>query len=784
MEGMKRGATLTVFVVLSLTAGLTAVAVDVMAAYLWRPLPYPHSGRLVVADYPRTNGPSPRDLMRVDAGGVTAFADLSAASDPDSFTVIGGDVPFTTDGRWTGGDVFAMFGVTPVIGRVFTSAEAARGERVALVSDRIWREHFGGRADVVGRTVTIRAVIRRDVAESFTIIGVLPSRFWHLDDRNGVMLPLAGARPPALLRLREGVPIDDVKAGLTSMVRAQIPGLAPDWGVAIRSAQDAHVAPVRPMLTATAWGVAMLAIIALANLAFLQIARGVGRQREVAVRITLGASRGDLIWQAVRDGAGVGMWASAGASATAFLSLSIGAGGIERYVGRLVPSAATPLGSDPRLHLATAIVTIVASIVLSLIMLAASRSATVATALAGNASFTETPRRQVIRQLIVTAQIAVTFCLLVGAALMVRTSWHLGRLDLGFEPRGVLSANITLPDSAYRSLDDRREFFRALIARLERLPEVEHAGLTGWLPFRIGPAVTVVPEDAPLSSTSAAMQGVDAGYFTALRIRLREGRFLNEGDRAGRENAAVIGDTLAQALWSGQPALGRKFRIKFSPEPGRGFGPYTVVGVSEDVKQSVMNPTPAQLYLSFYQQPLAGNAFLQIRTRSDPATAGQAVARAVRDLDPELALGSVRALDSIVEEEGLRPRQLARALAAFAAAAVLIAVVGLSAVSTWIAQLRRREAALRIALGADRTSVTSLLARRGLVAIGAGLVLGWIAAWPLAASIASELRGVAASDASTRVLVAVVLSAVSIAALVGPAWRASTTDLAALLREQ
>jgi putative ABC transport system permease protein len=776
----QRGAALTLIAVLAVTAGVTAASFDVMAGFLWRPLPYPASDRLVVVDYPRLKGPSPRDLMRIDGSAVASFAELAVASDPDSFTVVGGDAPFTVDGRWTSGDVFAMFGVAPVLGRTFTREEAARGDRVALIGHHIWLERFGGRPDIIGRPITVRATIRQGEAEIFTIGGVLPPRFWHVEDRTSLILPLKQARLPWLMRLRDGVTPDEAGARITAMVRQQIPAVGSEWSATVRSARDAHVDRVRPMLAATGWGVALLAVVALANLAFLQMAHGVRRQRESAVRVVMGATRRAVARQIAAESLVAGAIAGAIAVAIATLLLRTGVVVVEQYLGRVVPHG---LGREPWLLVITPLLTIAASLVLGAILFVVSTSATLASALAGNASATDTPARLVLRQLIVSAQVAVAFCLLVGATLMIRTAWHLGNADLGFEPHGVLSANLTLPERTYRSLDERREFFRTLTARLEQLPEISDAGLTGWLPFRIGPAVTIEVEGEVAASPPASLQGVNPEYFSALQMRLLEGRWLNADDRAGRENAAVISASLARA-WGPASPLGRKFRIKFSQETGRGFGPYTVVGVADEVMQSVMNATPPQLYLAFYQQPLATNAFLQLKTRAAPMDAAATVARVVRDLNPELALGSVNTLDAIVQAEGLRPRLLARALAWFALLAMAIAAIGLYAVSAWIAQLRRREAALRVALGAGRASVATLLARRGLVAIGGGLIAGWIAAVPLSAAIASELRGVSAADASTRVLVGVMLAVLSAVALFGPAWRASRGNLAALLRNE
>ena len=774
-----RGAVITLIGVLALTAGVTAATFSVLASYLWRPLPYPAADRLVVVDYPRQNGPSPRDLQAVDAASVGAFADLAVASDPDSFTVIGGDAPFTSDGRWIGADVFAMFGIQPILGRTFTPEEAAAGAPLALIGHHVWRDYFGGRDDVVGRSIVVRATIRQGEAETFTIAGVLPPRFWHVEERTSLVLPMRTPRVPWLMRLRAGVSPDEAAARITAILQQQIPGISREWRAVVRDAQAAHVERVRPMLAATGLGVVLLMAVAVANLAFLQMARGVARGREFAVRSVLGASRGAILREVLAEGVVSGAAAAIGGVLIAQLLLRTGVAAVERYFGRVIP-ADGGLGFDATLMLALVVATLAVAVMLAAVMFVASRTASLPDALSGG---TFTPARLVARQVIVSGQVAVAFCLLVGAALMIRTAWHLGHVDLGFEPRGVLSANITLHEGTYRSLNERREFFRTLLERLEQLPEVTRAGVTGWLPFRVGPPVMVQAEDAT-EPVTAAMQGVDAGYFDALRLRLREGRLLNADDRDGRERAAVIGQSLARAIWANESPVGRKFRIRFSPEPGRGFGPYTVVGVVDDALQSVMNPTPPQLYVAFHQQPLATNGFLQLRTLGPPLEAAPAVARVVRGLNPELALGSVNSLDALVEAEGVRPRLLARALAAFAALAIAIAVIGLYAVSAWIAHLRRREAALRVALGANRASVAALLARRGAIAVSAGLVVGWIAAAPLAATLASEIRGVAASDLPTRLVVLVLLAGTSLVALLGPAWKASTGSMAALLREE
>ncbi len=281
-----------------------------IAAYLWRPLPYPESPRLVVVDFPRLNGPGPLELQKMDWTGVRAFAELVVASDVDSFTVLGADTPFSVNGRWMTADAFTAFGVVPVAGRFFTADEAARNEPLAVIGHQVWQDHYGGSPSAIGQSITVRATLRQGEAETHTIIGVLPPRFWHLEERTSLILPLRGSTAPLALRLRPEVAPHEAGARLTAMVRTQVPAVGPEWAVTVRVAHDAHTDRIRPMLAATAWGVLLLGAVAFANLTFLQMARGVARQREMAVRSALGASRRDLVRQLLREGASVGVGAA------------------------------------------------------------------------------------------------------------------------------------------------------------------------------------------------------------------------------------------------------------------------------------------------------------------------------------------------------------------------------------------------------------------------------------------------------------------------------------------
>jgi putative ABC transport system permease protein len=781
-----RRANVATAAVLGLTFGLVAATLDIVRSYLWRPLPYPESDRLVAVDYPRTNSVSIRTLEDVDWSGARDFADLALSSDADAFTVLGGNAPFSVAGRWMTADVFAMFGIVPAQGRFFTAEEARRGEPLAVIGHGVWQQHFGGRAAVIGQKITARATLRQGREETFTIIGVLPAAFWHLEMQTGLILPLSDVRPPSLLRLRDGIAPAEAASRLTAIARAQVETVASDWSVDVRSAQEAHAAGIQGTLTAGLGAITLLGVASLASLVFLQITRGFARQQEFAIRTALGASRAQLARAELRAGFITGSCAAIVAAMASLAVLRSAGAAVEEYFGRLVPGGTDSLGVNVYPFLVTAALTIITGLILALIRLGAARVVSLPTALAGQLTFTDRRSRIVVRHLVSSSQVAVAFCLLVMATLMLRTAWHQSHLELGFEAAHVLTANVTLHERTYGTLDERRQFFAQFLERIRTLPDVSAAGLSGWLPFRTGPAVWVDAESAGGASTPRAMlRSISPGYLEALNVSLIAGRRFNEDDRADRTRVAIIGRALAQELWGSEgSAVGRSFRIRFGANDRTrpGFGPFTVVGVVENTRESLLEATPPQIYTAFNQEPLAGNAFLHVETPRDPRDLIPQLQHLLRTADPTLSLNAAVPLDTVVNASSVRPEFLARALTLLALAAAAVAIAGLYAVSSWLAQQRQREAALRIALGAPPGSVAFLLARAGNIAVAIGLIAGWIAAAPLTSMLASELRGVSATDLSTRGIVAALLALTSAIALAYPARRAATGDPSRLLR--
>jgi predicted permease len=414
----------------------------------------------------------------------------------------------------------------------------------------------------------------------------------------------------------------------------------------------------------------------------------------------------------------------------------------------------------------------------------------VTTGVAGYLGATESRGRMHTRQAIVLAQMAGTFALLAGAALMVRSAQHLADVHLGLDPDHVISANLALHERSYPLVADRQRLIRRVTDRIAALPGVEAAGLIGAWPFAAYPGELVEADVATRGAGDrpvvAASYAVNPAYFAALRLRILEGRALVEADATSAQVSAVVSSALAARLWPDQSPIGRTFRFASStderPMHAASREPLTVVGVSADVTRSAIEATAPEVYVSLNRSP-GTFLFLQVRATGDAARLVPAIERAVLAEDPNLPLALVQPMTDVVSAEGVRPRFLASVLTAFAALTAAVALVGVYAVSTWIARQRRREAAVRMALGSTASGVVRLFVSRGAWLVWTGVAAGWGLSYLVGGLLESELHGVSASDLTTRAALAAALGTIGVAAVWWPAWRVSRMDAATVLRE-
>ena len=780
--------------VLGTSLGASSAVMAVAEAYLWKPLPYPDADRLVrftrsveTPDIPR---PQNTDALQPD-GLLAEVADLVVLADVDGFTVVDGQTPQTVLGAWIGAEIFTALGTRPVLGRVFTTEEVANGSPVAVISHRLWTERYGADPGIVGRTLTLQAVERRNAPTAFTVIGVLPPRFWHFDDRTLVLVPLPGDGDVLLFRLRKGMDPEGASSRLTAVVAAMNPGLDPRWRVAISTLQDEHVLPVRGMLFAVTAAVAMLLLIACSNLAMLQAVRALGRQHEFSVRAALGAGQGRLLTQLVAESMILAAGAFCLAWAVAHLLIAVVIPSVESYVGRLLAGGPGAAALSGRVLGMMAVVSLLCTVVLGMVP-AFRIPATVV--LRSHGARYGTPRTARARHLLVGVQVASTLVLLVGASLMVRTAWHLSQVRLGFDPHAVLTGAIVMGPPEYP--DDERRVATAvrLLTAINTLPEVEAASLI------TGPALgarlprPVFRGPAPdAGSPGAVMVGATAEYFSALRLQLLTGRPFSATEVASGEPVAVIGDALAKRLFPDGEAVGHTITttalrpMHAGVEQGSELDArttYRVVGVIADVRRSLRRDAFPEIYVPLLQLPLR-DLTVQVRGREGVplSTLAAAVARSVSMVDPGLPLNNLEPLGAVIGRQEVRPRFLASILGTFAALAAVGALVGLYAVSAWIARQRQREAAIRLALGAQPQQLVRKLTLGGVTSVVCGLAVGWWGSAGLGRLLSAELTGISGGDLQTRVAAAALLFVCCVIALYRPARAVALTSPAAALRE-
>ena len=642
---------------------------------------------------------------------------------------------------------------------------------------------------VVGRTLTLRAVERADDRTVFTVVGILPPRFWHLDARTAVLVPVTGSGDDVLFfRLKRGLSIDQASSRLTELVAAMNPDIDPAWRAELRGLQEEHVASLRPLLSAVTLAVAMLLMIGCSNVLMLQAMRALGREQEMAIRSALGAGRGRVMTQLLAEN--LLLAGAAFVLGLLIANLLIGAllPAVESYVGRLVPGA-LPAALSARVVAVMAVVSLLCTVLFGVV--AGARVRRNGQTLRAHGAGTETPRRARLRHGLAVLQVAATLALLVGATLAMRTAWHLSQVQLGFEPASVMTGSLVLAPPAFADEDAKRAGVTRLLDTLEGSGEIEAASLITVPAFGIRFPRPVFRDASDRAAPTAVLIGVSHGYFDAVRLRVIAGRALSRAESRGFEPVAVISASLATTLFPSGDAVGRTITTT-ALRPMQGgveVGPpvrtiYRIVGVAADVRRSLRREAVPEVYVPLAQAPLR-DLTLQVRGRDGvpAADVAAAVRRTVALVSRDLPLNAAEPLEALIGRQAVRPRFVATLLGIFATLAALGAVVGLYAVSSWMAGLRRRESAIRLALGASRAQVARTLVTGTALSVSCGLLLGWWASLMLGRLMARELTGISGDDLMTRAIAASVLCICCGLAVCRPVNAMTQGSPAATLRE-
>jgi putative ABC transport system permease protein len=789
-----------VTLIMALGIGAATMVFSVGYGVLVRPLPWPQADRLISLIETRAGRP-PRFGAFSNAaylawvGHATTIQDLAAWAQRNVTLADGGEperIVVTT----ASASLFRVTGARPVVGTLFGTADETRLRGpVVVLAEGLWRRRYGGSPGVIGRLVELDG-------EAYSVLGVLPDDLAYPDRRSKAWVPMQ--IPPAAgnyLSLFNAVALlapgaTPGQAAEEATARARTAPGAGLTGVAIFGADgpitvsarplgEAVTADVRQPILVLLAAVALLLATTMTNVASVQLARYTARLRELAIRAALGAGTARVVRQSMLE---MLLLAALGSIAGLVLVALL-----HRAVPILLPPD-FPRTDDLRLDLAVvafaAVVTALAGIVCGLIPALRIRRFDLVSSLAEYGSTPlgagDSSRTVRVRLLLMGGQVAAASLLLVGAALLGRSFVGMLQADRGFDPGGVVTARLPLPEGLYTP-ERRHLVLEKVLERLARTPGIEQAAFTSETPLAPGGSTSAFtfrrPDDGMTIQAQASPRVVSERYFDALRIRIVGGRGFARSDSAGEPPVAVVNRAFARRYCGGN-ALGARVPMALGYTDVEREA--TIVGVVDDVRYVGAGlATMPEIYYSYAQlqgRLVVPMVTLMVRAVGDPATVVPFVRTAVRDGDPQLVPDGMMTLGRRLMTTLARPRFYAVLLGGFAALALTIAAVGLFGVLSYGVTLRARELALRAALGAQRRDLVGLVLRQALVVTTVGLALGLAAAFVVSRSFAALLYGVAEHDGATYIAAAVIVLVVALGSCLGPARRAARLDPLQALR--
>lgn len=776
---------------LALGIGLTTTIFSAVNGILLRPLPYPHADRLVAVyaqnsalGYHGTNISFPdylswRDENRTfEALGMWTWSSFSLSGDLEAERVNGARVT---------PNLFPLLGVHPLLGSLFAPETSQPGrDRQIILSYGLWQRRYAGDRGIVGRTITVDGA-------PHTVVAVMPPRF-NFPDRGDAWKPFAAepdAQPRenrifagAIGRLRDGVTLEQSAADLAT-VSARLQRAHPNenrgWAAEPISLRQDLTGDLRLPLLVFLGAVLLVLLIACANVANLMLARSAARQRELAIRVAIGAGRGQLMRQILLESIVLALGAG---SAGALLAV----GGV-RLLHLALP-ADTPFYIDFSIDGTALLFAAGISIVTAVLFGTAPATRAAAVDLGrvlreDTHGSGESGRRGRLRGILVIAEVALSVVLMIGATLLIRSYRAFVDTPLGFDERGILTMRISLPPASYADAARRLAYFDGLLARVRTIPGVVSAGSAQGIPFsgwNIQAELSAEgrPETRPGDALIAHYQWVTPTYFATIGVPLVRGRGFTAADRDTASPPVLVNETLVMRVFPGVDPIGKRVRIGGAQDPW-----VTIVGVLHDYRHyRLPEPMGPAVFYPYASQPTYTQTLVIRTTVADPLSLAPVVRSIMRQLDPAVPAYSVQTMAQVVERSRWRQRLQSQVLGAFAALALLLATIGLYGVVSYAVTQRTRELGVRIALGATRHQVLALVLRQGTRVIAAGIGLGLLAAIALTRSISTLLYGVHATDPLTFVGVPVILGVVALFACFVPARRATRVDPLVAMRAE
>jgi putative ABC transport system permease protein len=788
----KTGFTLIAVFTLSLGIGANTAIFSVVNSVLLRPLPYPNSERLMTIweDHRERNGPvnewtSPpgfedwRDQAK-------SFDHVVALQDWQP-TLTGQGDPEQLVGAQVSHDTFATLGVTPALGRSFRPEEDQRGvESVVILSHGLWRRRFGADPSLVGKKISLNG-------ESRVVIGVMPAGFnFPIIAGADIWRPIQPALNPrcqrgcitvrVMARLKPGAAEAQARAELNSIaarIEQQFPDTNTKVGATLVPLHEFLVGPVKTRMMALLVAVGFVLLIACANVANLLLARSATREKEIAIRASLGAGRWRIARQLLSESL---LLASIGGAAGLLLAY-----GLVNLLVSFSPQG-TPrldeIGMDRLVLGYTVAVTVLTGLLFGSAPVWQLFKADLNLSLRDSGKGLQGARsgRRVLSALVV-AETALALTLLVGAGLLIRSFVRLQRVDPGFNPRNVLTAVVTLPPAVYPERNQIAPFFSQLLERVRTLPGVQSAAAVSSLPlagadsdadFVIEGRPAPQPDQRPVAWYSS----VSSDYFRTMGMRLIAGREFTERDNENSPNVVIISQAMARRHFPNEDPIGKRIGN------GRPDGWREIVGITADVKHfGLTQDARVSMFFPDRQRP-SRQMFIVARTAADPLSLSSALRGAVAAMDKNLAVSNISAMEEVTSQSIGQERFTLLLLGLFSALALLLAVAGIYGVMSYAVAQRTHEIGVRVALGAQTRDVLRLVVSQGMVLVLAGVGIGLASSLALTGLIRGLLFGVSATDPITFVAISVLLSVVALPACYLPARRATKVDPMVALRSE
>ena len=792
LVGRRPGFSALVVFILAVGIGATTAIFSAVYPILFAPLPYPHAERLVTVQERGKDGSGAGIGFTTvkDIGDLSrSFASLAAITTWTP-TLTGRAIPERLNGENVSFTFFATLGVPPSLGRDFAPEEDRPGApRVAILSNALWRGRFAGDTGILGQQIRLDGT-------AYTVVGVMPAGFEDILGpttqiwkplRYDVSLPYACRtchHVRALGRLKPGVTLAAARTELNAISARLVADHPTEYGAAgmlVPTLQDQVVGGVRPALLAVLGAVGLVLLIACANVTNLLLARAASRQGEFSVRAALGAGRGRVVRQLLAES--LVLSGSGG-----ILGIAIASFGVRALVGIApagLPRTDAITVSGPVLLFTLAVVTVV-GVVFGVV------PAWHATRQDLHQGLKQSGRRsigarRVMRSSLVVSEVALALVLLVGSGLLVRTMIRLFAVSPGFDAKHLLTMQIQTTGAAFDSVPYTLAYYDRVLASVRSLPGVEGAALTSQLPLSgdfdgYGVHIESKPRANPEEDPSEFRYGVSAGYFDALRIPLRRGRYLTADDRTDQLPVVVINESFARKVWPNEDPIGQRVRIGAADR-----GPWrTIVGIVGDVKQLSLSAQQADaIYVPETQWPFSDGAMsLVVRTRGDPAAMTPAVRSAVWGVDKDQPIIRVATMEALAAATEAQRQFTLLLFTAFAAVALLLAAAGVYGVLSGTVTDRLAEIGVRSALGASRRDILGMIVGQGLGLSGLGIALGLVGALLLSRLMDTLLFDVPRTDVVTYGLVTALLLVVALGASWVPAWRAARVDPVTVLRSE